>query len=330
MSVRDHLIRILADGEFHSGSMLAGTLGVSRSAVWKQIHRLDTLGLEVESIRGSGYRLAAPIELLERERLMAHLDAAARSSCEALEVVCVTASTNATLIAQPAPAAGRWRGALAEYQTGGRGRRGRRWVSPFGSGLCLSLSWSFAAAPADLPALSLATGVGVMRALAGVGANGLALKWPNDIMLAGGKLGGILVDVDGESGGPLRAVVGLGLNLVVGPALVRGVAGDGGLPPAALASAAPGHRVARNALAARLIAELCRILREYAKLGFAALADEWRAHDFLYGRRVTVRNGGDELRGLAGGIAPDGALLLEGPEGIGAVMNGDVTLRSDA
>ena len=148
------------------------------------------------------------------ERITRQLDDESRATCEQLEVI----ERHQLPPAQPCrasspPAVGMWRGALAEYQTGGRGRRGRRWVSPFGTGLCLSISWCFASAPRDLPALSLAAGVGVTRALAAAGAAGITLKWPNDIMLTGRKLGGILVDVDGDSHGPLRAVVGVGLNL---------------------------------------------------------------------------------------------------------------------
>lgn len=328
MSVRDHLIRIVADGEFHSGTALAAALGVSRSAVWKQARRLAELGLHLEAVRGRGYRLVGAIELLERERITQLLDTATLASCEGLEITSVTDSTSARLCAQPVPAAGKWRGALAEYQTGGRGRRGRRWISPFGGGLCLSISWCFAVAPRELQALSLAAGVGIMRALARVGAGELTLKWPNDVVLHGRKVGGILVDLDGEAQGPLRAVIGAGLNLSVPDSLVRAVTDEGGLPPAGLEDAVAGRRIERNALAAELIAALCRVLAGFSEFGFGSLADEWRRQDFLRGRFVTVRNGAQKTSGIARGIAADGALLVDRPEGIAAVMNGDVSLRA--
>jgi BirA family biotin operon repressor/biotin-[acetyl-CoA-carboxylase] ligase len=330
MNVRDHLIRVVADGEFHSGSALARTLGVSRSAIWKQIHRLAEFGLDVETVRGRGYRLVRPIELLDHQRIMGRLDAETNAACEALEVTSVAGSTSAMLIEQPAPPLGRWRAALAEYQTGGRGRRGRRWVSPFGSGLCLSVSYCFAAAPRDLQALSLAAGIGAMRTLTGIGAGGLTLKWPNDIVLAGRKLGGILADVDGDSHGPLRAVIGAGINLWAPDSLIGAVQADGGLPPAGLEEAMAGGRMERNVLAAGLIASLYRALRDFGRLGFGPLVDEWRRQDFLYGRFVTVRSGGEEMSGIACGIAPDGALLLDRPGGIAAVVNGDISLRAGA
>jgi BirA family biotin operon repressor/biotin-[acetyl-CoA-carboxylase] ligase len=330
MGVRDELIRALADGRVHSGRDLAVALGVSRSAVWKQVHGLGGLGLEVVVEGRRGYRLARPIELLDAARIAAALDEPARVACEALEVAGVIDSTSLRLAAAPAPEPGGWRALLAEYQTGGRGRRGRRWLSAYASGLCLSLSWSFQGAPRDLPALSLAAGLAVIRALAAAGAPALALKWPNDVVLAGAKLGGLLVDVDGDSRGPLRAVVGIGLNLTVPPGFAAEVAREGGLPPAGLDQALPGAAGRRNELAARVLGDVVAVLRDFARDGFGPFADEWRRHDFLFGRTVAVRQGMEEASGIARGIAPDGALLVEGPGGLVAILAGDVTLRPAA
>lgn len=328
MSVRDGLVNILADGELHSGSALAAALGVSRSAVWKQAHRLGELGLELRASGARGYRLAQPLELLDKARILENLDDVTRSGCEQLDVLGVTASTNALLAAAPAPSPGHWRGALAEFQTGGRGRRGRRWVSPFASGLCLSISWCFGSAPRDLPALSLAAGVAVCRALTALGITDLALKWPNDVLRSGAKLAGILVDVDGDSRGPLRSIIGVGLNVSVPSALGAAVAAEGGRPPAGLEGALRDGDVSRNALAAALFGALARILQDFSRDGFAPLATEWRGQDYLAGRSIGVRHGAAELQGIARGIAADGALLVEGPQGIAPVFNGDVTLRT--
>lgn len=330
MSVREELVRILADGRLHSGSAVAAALGVSRSAVWKQVHRLADLGLEIRAEGRRGYCLTRAIEFLDGDKILGSLDAETRAACEGLEVLLVTGSTSTALAARPIPSPGAWRGVLAEYQTGGRGRRGRRWASPFGSGLCLSVSWCFATAPRELPALSLAAGIAVGRALGACGATGMALKWPNDVVVAGAKLAGILVDVEGDSRGPLRAIVGVGLNISVPDSLVAAVAAQGGLAPAGLERAVPGGTVQRNAVAAQLLRSLYQVLRDFAQQGFGPLADEWRRHDFLCGRPVTVRQGTEEVVGIAMGIAADGALLVERPEGIAAVFNGDVTLRTAA
>ncbi len=325
MSLRIELIRALADGGLHSGASLAGRLGVSRSAVWKQVHQLQAFGLEVVAEGRRGYRLVAPLELLDAERVSAGLTAAARASCANLQVAAVLESTNLALAAALPPPPGAWCGLIAEYQTGGRGRRGRQWLSPFGSGLCLSFSWSFASAPRELPALSLAAGVALSRALARSGIAGHALKWPNDVLLDGAKVAGLLVDVDGDSRGPLRAVVGVGINLTVSRALGAAVAAAGGLAPAGLAT----HRgaIGRNALAGAILSALHEVLTEFAASGFAPFLAEWRSHDGLAGREVRVRDGAAELVGVSRGIGPDGALLLEQAGDVRRILSGDVSLR---
>ncbi len=330
MSAREQIIRTLADGQTHSGTALAAAAGVTRSAVWKQAHRLAELGLDVHSSGGRGYRLARPLELLDRDRVWAALEPAVRASCAQLDINTVTGSTSADLIAQPAPGPGLWQAALAEHQTGGRGRRGRRWLSSFGGGLCLSLAWCYATAPRELPALSLAAGIAVRRALTAVGAGAIALKWPNDIMLGNAKLAGILVDVEGDARGPLRVVVGIGLNLTVPAALAQAIAAEGGLAPAALEQALGGRSPSRNALAAGIINALVAVLRDFGEAGFTPFADEWRRHDYLAGRAVSISNNGAPVTGVVRGIAPDGALLVERPDGLAAVFSGDVSLRGPA
>ncbi len=327
MNVRDEIIRILADGAPHTGPELAAALGITRSAVWKQAHRLSDLGLAVAPRTGRGYRLEQPLELLDRAAILAALAPDVRDWCETLEVVMSTGSTSSDLLAALAPGEGCWRALLAEYQGHGRGRRGRAWRSPFGSGLCLSLAWVYRSAPRELPALSLAAGIAVRRALAAAGAHTLALKWPNDIVDAGAKLAGVLVDVDGDSRGPLRVVVGVGLNLSVPADLVQSVAADGGLPPAGLDQVLGGRPVRRNALAASLLGTLVQVLREFADSGFTPLADEWRRHDYLCGRTVTITGNGPPQTGTARGIAADGALMVDGPGGLAAVFAGDVSVR---
>jgi BirA family biotin operon repressor/biotin-[acetyl-CoA-carboxylase] ligase len=189
------------------------------------------------------------------------------------------------------------------------------------------MSWCFAAAPRELPALSLAAAVAVARALEAAGATGIGLKWPNDVLHAGGKLAGVLVDVDGDARGPLRAVVGIGLNLAVSERLGGRIAADGGLPAAALECALPGG-VQRNALAAGLLTSLYGVFHEFSLAGFAPFAAEWERRDCLRGQEVCVREAAGERRGIARGVAADGALLLQQPGGMAAVVNGEVSLRA--
>ena len=183
-------------------------------------------------------------------------------------------------------------------------------------------------APRDLPALSLVAGVAVAGALAELGVDGVKLKWPNDIVAAGGKLGGILVEVAGEPGGPLRAVIGIGLNVrpVAGiAAALREEAGN--LPAQAIDDLTGGRRLERNALVGALLNALHGSLRTFGETGFQAFLAAWRGHDCLAGRPVVVTRGRESFTGVACGLADDGALLVDRDGSIVPVVAGDVTLR---
>ena len=323
------VLQFLADGEWHTGVALGRHLELSRAAIWKQVGALRLLGLRVLTDRRQGYRLDRPLELLTASGIQAALTPATRAALESLEVLLVTTSTNEQLAGRPAPLPGRMQVSVAEYQTGGRGRRGRRWLSPLGHGVCLSVAWCYEVAPRDLSALGLVAGVAVTSALSTLGANEIRLKWPNDVMADGGKLGGILVEVAGESGGPLRVIVGVGLNVRPVPGLTSELEAEGGAVRAvALDELRPGETTSRNWLVGALLNALADSLRDFATGGFATFIGDWRRHDFLLGQQVTVTSGVQMTRGVARGIADDGALLLEVDDRIVSVLAGDVTLRA--
>jgi BirA family biotin operon repressor/biotin-[acetyl-CoA-carboxylase] ligase len=324
-------LELLADGHWHSGVALGAALGLSRAAIWKQVRTLRTLGLVVMAERHRGYRLEQPLELLSAAAIRSGLLPATLQALESLDVLAVTISTNECLTARPAPPAGRIRAVAAEYQTGGRGRRGRRWFSPLGHGVCLSISWCFEIVPRDLPALSLVAGVAVLRALGKMGLDGAQLKWPNDVMAGGGKVGGILVEVAGEPGGPLRVVIGVGLNVRPVPAIEAAVRDEGGdAPVVALDNLGTGSPVKRNILVAALLNDLHGSLRSFSEDGWQGFLAAWRRHDYLADRPVVVTRGTDTLPGIARGIADDGALLVETEGRLVPVVAGDVTLRATA
>jgi BirA family transcriptional regulator, biotin operon repressor / biotin---[acetyl-CoA-carboxylase] ligase len=216
------LLRALASGRAVSGAALGRELGVSRAAVWKAVRRLVDLGLDIEALPGRGYRLARPLTLLDRDGVQAALPAGIAARLGVLEVLAETDSTNARVLAAERPV-GELVACLAEYQSAGRGRRGRQWLSPPGAGICLSVGGRVPAAPSDYAALPTAVGVACAAALEALGVRGIGLKWPNDLLLDGGKLGGILIELRGESQGPATVAVGLGLNIV---ARRRGHAGS--------------------------------------------------------------------------------------------------------
>lgn len=327
MNQRRALVGLLADGEPHPGEALARGLGVTRAAVAKLVRGLAGWGLSVESVPRRGYRLSAPIDLVDAARLAAALRPTTRLRLDRLEVVDELVSTNARLMAESDLAAGRGRVCLAEFQSAGRGRRGRVWIQPFGSGLCLSFAWSFASAPPAPGALSLVAGIATLRALGRLGIRGLALKWPNDVLLGGAKLGGILSELRLEAAGPAYVVIGIGLNVRLSPEARAAIAAAGGLAPADLSA---GVAPDRTQLAAALVEELCAAVSQYEKQGFAPFDAEWNGADALRDRPVRVQFRDRAQDGVARGIGADGALKVEIAGRVETLSSGDVTLRAVA
>ena len=317
----------MADGQLHAGPALADRLGCSRAAVWKALQQLPDLGLRVVAQRGRGYRLTGGLNLLDAQRIRQAMSPAAGQRLQSLEVAMVMESTSLALRARPAPRYGRAAALLAEFQTAGRGRRDRAWLSPLASGLCLSVSWSFEHPPGGLAALGLAGGVAVRDALARF-APQVRLKWPNDIVTPAGKLAGLLVDVEGETGGPLKAVLGVGVNVAATPVLPASDDVAAPLPPTCLA--AEGGLPDRNRLAAALLEGLMDSLVEFTLHGFAPFADRWRRWDAYAGQRVEVAAGDRRRSGVARGITADGALLLEVGDELQSVYSGDLSVRPTA
>jgi len=315
----------LADGRFHSGEELAQTLAVSRSAVWKAVGSLRALGATLHAVRNRGYRLLHGGESLDPARIRERLGRELRERVTRVETVWSTASTNTVLLERANPASGTSEVLLAEHQSAGRGRRGRSWLAPPGGAICLSLSWTFRAVPQDLAALGLVIGVCALRALRELGVGGAALKWPNDLLLGGHKLGGVLIELRAESAGPACVVIGVGLNLALGAELLERIAASGTIATDLASAGVP--LPARNSVAAALIGACIRGLIEFERAGLKPFIDEWRAADALRGRAVSVSGADGVERGLARGIDVHGALMIETPQGVKRFISGDVTVR---
>jgi BirA family transcriptional regulator, biotin operon repressor / biotin---[acetyl-CoA-carboxylase] ligase len=318
---------LLADGRFHSGEELAKRLEVSRSAVWKAARSLCSLGLSLQAVRNRGYSLERPVTPLDAATIRARLPRELRRQVGKVETVWSIGSTNSELLARPGPEGGRSEVLLAEYQSAGRGRRGRAWLAPPGGAVCLSLSWTFREVPPDLGALGLVIGVCALRALRTHGMASAALKWPNDLLVGERKLAGILIDLRAEGAGPAHVVIGIGLNVALGEQLLGKIA-QTGTPATDLASA--GLEVpSRNEIAAELIAQCLPGLAEFERHGLKPFAAEWQSADALRGRPVDVRalEGATE-RGLARGIDVHGALMVETPQGVRRFLSGEVTVRA--
>jgi BirA family biotin operon repressor/biotin-[acetyl-CoA-carboxylase] ligase len=318
--------RLLTDQQFHSGTRLATACNVSRSAIWKAIAALRALGVTVHAVSHRGYRLPHATGPLEASRIRRALPAALASRLRRATTVWSTGSTNADLLVQADLPTGSFDFLAAEFQSAGRGRRARSWIAPPGGAICLSLSWSFASLPAAIGALSLAVGVCVLRALEHLGIAGVELKWPNDLVAGGAKLGGILAELRAEAAGPAFVVIGIGLNVALGPTILERIKATGtqATDLAALAAAVPD----RNAIIAALLAELVAGLLQFERFGFDAFATEWRAADALVGKPVRVNVDGSNVTGHARGIDLDGALCVQTREGLQRFLTGDASVRT--
>jgi BirA family biotin operon repressor/biotin-[acetyl-CoA-carboxylase] ligase len=326
---RARLLGLLADGCLHSGGDLAARLGVSRTAIWKLVADLREAGIAVESVARRGYRLPQAVELLDTAHIRLEAEALGASLPAALEVLFEVDSTNEYLHRSQSPEPGRPRVVLAELQHAGRGRRGRSWFAPFGSGLTFSIAWAFREVPADLGALGLAVGVSVAESLRAAGATETMLKWPNDIVWRRRKLGGLLLQLRSEAGGAASVVVGLGLNLALPDDTRSLLAACGATPVADLADALEGPARGRNALAARLVTSVLACLERFGRDGYAPFVGRWKSLDSLAGARVQVIQGDGRIEGVALGADDDGALRVSVNGRVERFYAGDVSLRTD-
>jgi BirA family transcriptional regulator, biotin operon repressor / biotin---[acetyl-CoA-carboxylase] ligase len=316
------ILAALATGEALSGSRLAAEAGLTRAAIWKQIETLRHRGVPIESAGSAGYRLPWPIQMLDEPSIRADLPAAIARRIGALDLHWELDSTSSELQRRGADATD-FSIVMAETQTAGRGRRGRSWLSPPGMNLYVSCLKRFDAGFASLSGLSLATGVIVLRALHALGITGPKLKWPNDVLAESGKLAGILVELSGEYQGPCAAIVGIGLNLRLTPALRE----QAGQPVCDLATLAHGAPPDRNRMAAALIASLVEGLHQFEREGFAAFVDDYAEHDALHGVPLRISGAAGEFDGVGAGIDARGALQVKTTAGMQHIDSADVTVR---
>jgi BirA family biotin operon repressor/biotin-[acetyl-CoA-carboxylase] ligase len=307
------------------GDALARESGLTRAAVWKRIDALRHAGVGIDASPGRGYRLAHPVTLLDAGAIRSALPVAARDQLAALDVAWTLESTNTELLRRALPARG-CAVLLAERQTGGRGRRGRRWVSPLAAHLYLSVARRFDGGLARLGGLSLVAGVAACEALHALGMPQVALKWPNDLVVADGrglrKLGGLLVEGGGEAAGAARAVVGIGINVRMPADAAAGI-DQPWIDLAALSHPPPD----RNQLAASVLERLLPALEGFDASGLEPFLPRYRALDALAGRAVDVHEAGNAWRGTARGVDAHGALRVLADDGERRVHAGDVSLR---
>jgi BirA family biotin operon repressor/biotin-[acetyl-CoA-carboxylase] ligase len=320
-AIIQRLAGYLSVHETRSGEAIGNELGCSRTAVWKHVENLRSLGIQIDAVAGKGYILKQPLELLDSDLILDGLAPDVRETLRRLETESVLDSTNSALSRldvndQHAVAI------LAEHQSSGRGRRGRQWCSPFARNIYLSIGWKFENALSELGCLPLVVALATAKALSRAGATGHQVKWPNDLLLDGRKLCGCLVEVQGDSQGPCHAVLGVGINVHMPISeLTAGI----DQPWTDLQSQLP--EFSRNALATLLLEELIIGLQLFAGQGFAPFRDYWGKMDGLKGQLIEVFAGESVFKGTASGINEAGALLLDSDEEMLTLYSGEVSMH---
>jgi BirA family biotin operon repressor/biotin-[acetyl-CoA-carboxylase] ligase len=312
------LLRLIQDGRFHSGQVLGDLLGISRGAVWKRLQAIELeFGLVVHSVRGRGYRLVRPLNLLDLTQLTGleecrkwpiflheKIDS---TNAEALRLV--GAGEQAPLVV------------LAERQTSGRGRRGRKWVSPFAENLYYSMVWPVAGGAPQLHGLSLVVGLAVLNTLRSFGVEAAGLKWPNDIVVKGRKIAGVLLELVGDLSDLCHVVVGVGVNVNM-----LTVDGEIGQPWTSVIIEA-GKEVDRNAFVRELNSQLADYLEKHRQFGFVTFITEWDQSDICFGRAVTLETAAKQEVGVACGVDETGGLIML-VDGVRKVFSGgEISLR---
>ena len=235
-------------------------------------------------------------------------------------------STHSYLIQMPPPAPGKSNIAVTTNQTAGRGRLGKAWVAPPDSGLALSVAYTFGSNPENLPALTLSLGLAAIAALHELGASGVELKWPNDLVALDGKLGGILTEVQQQSADSVTVVTGIGINVDLPGELDFGLDTDWArrvVDIRSITQSVPDF----DQLTGTLVAHLLDAFAEFEADGFSAAASRWRQYDWLLSRDITVDTGAEQISGIGAGIADDGALLIDTAQsGIRRITAGTIVI----
>jgi BirA family biotin operon repressor/biotin-[acetyl-CoA-carboxylase] ligase len=314
------VLKLLSSDEFRSGEEISRELGVSRASIHNLVARAREFGVDIQAVRGKGYRLAERYSWLEPGRLA---DPMTRAGYQLLLHDQVS-STNSLLLDMAQQGQSHKSILATEWQSQGRGRRGRTWWAPLGSGLTFSLLWRFQRPLTALSGLSLAVGLALARGFRTLGVDGVAVKWPNDILVQGRKLAGILIETHGDMLSAATAVIGIGIN-------VRSVADAPeamGFQPIAVEDAL-GRQPDRNEVLLHLLAELDTVLKTFDSVGFAPFVDEWDALHAWQNQPVRVLGAGGQpiLEGVALGVDETGVLRLNTTDGIRLVHSGEVSLR---
>ena len=318
--VRAQIIDKLAGADFISGEQLGAELGISRAAIAKHIQAIAEMGLDIYRVTGKGYQLSKKLDLLNSERITHYLND--KQCSNTVEVHHILDSTNSYLLRKIATQTNNGEVCLAEYQSAGRGRRGRQWISPFGTNLYLSMYRHLEQGMSAAMGLSVVAAIAVFDALKNIYGCNVELKWPNDIYLNSKKLAGILIDLEGQPLEACHCVIGIGINLSMPEASAKLVD-----QPWSDLSTITSHDIDRNKFAAELIIQLNKRLNEHNLTGLKDMLALWHQHDIYYNRPIKIITGKREALGISRGIDIQGALLIEQDGMISSIYGGEISLR---
>lgn len=314
------LLNLLADGKVHSGEEIGTALSVSRAAIWKRLRKLEELGIVVESLKGQGYRIVGGLDCLDSPAISRY----AQSHFSSVNVLWSTESTNKFVLDKCIRGDGHRAFCVAEVQTGGRGRRGKTWYSPFGCNLYFSIGWQFEGGAQALEGLSLAVGVCVARVLQQKKISGVGLKWPNDVVVDNQKIAGVLLEMAGDASGLCQVVVGVGLNVNMKnkQSLINID------QPWTDVNTYTSTRVNRTDLLIELVEELRLMLNNYELTGFKAYRDEWQLLDICQHKPVTLSTPAGSIQGMGCGVTDVGAIIIKLANGqCESYHGGEISLR---
>lgn len=317
------LLKLLGDGHCHSGSELGAKLGVTRSAIWKQINQLIKSGIPIQRIRHQGYQLANQMILLHEQQIKDHIELENSTTPFHFHLLHSVDSTNRYL--KDLPPSGGVDICCAEIQTQGRGRFGRLWHSPFGENIYCSSRWNLNYDLTKLSGLSLITSLAVLSTLSelDISSPSLKIKWPNDILWNNKKLCGCLIEILAESNGHVQIIIGIGIN-------VNSDTQNNPLPDKPWCSLyeIKQQHYNRNILIARLMLNLEQYLSKFIHHDLTYFMDEWNQSDYLFGKNIIVNQSLNTLTGIACGINQWGQLILEDERGLRHLLSsGDTSLH---
>ncbi|MBZ4200937.1 MAG: biotin--[acetyl-CoA-carboxylase] ligase [Methylotenera sp.] len=320
------ILRLLADGKFHSGEALALQFKVSRATIWNALQEAEKLGVEFYSVRGRGYKLPQAIALLDEQAILQAIGE--QRAWFKLEVHDHLASTNSYMMKKLSSGQAHASCVVANLQSNGRGRRGRSWQAGLGASLTFSLLWRFQCGASALPGLSLAVGVALIRALHSLGIQQAQLKWPNDVLIVKQqqppeKLAGILIELQGDMEGPSAAVIGMGINLNL-PTKIKQQIDQAATDLASVTK----QTINPNELLGVLLKHLAVVLSHFEQHGFSSLREEWMTHHAYQQKEVKMLHpDGRETLGTVTGVAEDGILLIQTALGEQRFSSGEISLR---